>query len=82
MAISTGGSVRVCELLARDQIPVIVREVSFGMPAETAARLAELGVAGVDTGGGGGNQLGQGRGAGLEQPAKPASGRGSSGIGG
>ncbi|MBI5496653.1 MAG: type 2 isopentenyl-diphosphate Delta-isomerase [Deltaproteobacteria bacterium] len=44
----------VVQELAADGIPVVAREVGFGMATETARQLVELGVAGIDCSGAGG----------------------------
>jgi isopentenyl-diphosphate delta-isomerase len=44
----------LCRNLAADGIPVFVREVCFGMSVETARRLVDCGVAGIDCAGAGG----------------------------
>jgi len=45
---------QICRDLARDGIPVFAREVCFGMTEQTARRLAECGVSGIDCSGAGG----------------------------
>jgi isopentenyl-diphosphate delta-isomerase len=47
----TGKIVRVCDAL---EVPVIVKEIGFGISAEVAHRLMECGVAAIDVGGAGG----------------------------
>lgn len=44
----------VVEILHREQIPVLVREVGFGLSKESAKRLISTGVAGLDCSGAGG----------------------------
>src|SRR5262249_850087 len=46
---------RVCEAFAKSSgVPVIVREVGFGIPKDQARRLIDAGVSGLDCAGGGG----------------------------
>jgi isopentenyl-diphosphate delta-isomerase len=45
---------RLCASLAADQLPVLAREVCFGMSHDTCARLQDCGVAGIDCAGAGG----------------------------
>jgi isopentenyl-diphosphate delta-isomerase len=47
---------KVCDAFAkrRNRVPVFVREVGFGVPADQAKRLVEAGVSGIDCSGGGG----------------------------
>ena len=52
------GALRRIERIARAVgVPVVVKEVGFGMTAEAAARLFEAGVAAVDCGGSGGTNF-------------------------
>ena len=64
----------VCARLKTEGIPVLVREVSFGMPGGTAARLVALGAAGVDTGGRGGTSWAAVEGAGSDDPLRRRAG--------
>jgi isopentenyl-diphosphate delta-isomerase len=45
---------RLCRSLAADGIPVFAREIGFGIGPDTARRLLECGVAGIDCSGAGG----------------------------
>lgn len=47
----------IADLVYKSPVPVIAKEVGFGMSREAAARLAEVGVAGLDIGGSGGTNF-------------------------
>lgn len=49
----------LCNLLARDNIPVIAKEVGNGISLEVARQLKEIGIAGIDVGGSGGTSWSQ-----------------------
>lgn len=53
----TGASRRIEAIVRAVNVPVIVKEVGFGITGETAARLRELGVRFVDVGGQGGTDF-------------------------
>jgi isopentenyl-diphosphate Delta-isomerase len=53
----TGALLRIEQIVQNVQVPVIVKEVGFGMSKETAVRLQEAGVKIVDVGGFGGTNF-------------------------
>ncbi|OAT74768.1 type 2 isopentenyl-diphosphate Delta-isomerase [Parageobacillus thermoglucosidasius] len=53
----TGALLRIEQIVQTVQVPVIVKEVGFGMSRETALRLKEIGVKIVDVGGFGGTNF-------------------------
>jgi isopentenyl-diphosphate Delta-isomerase len=53
----TGALLRIEQIVQTVQVPVIVKEVGFGMSRETALRLKEVGVKIVDVGGFGGTNF-------------------------
>lgn len=53
----SGWAQRIEEIVARVEVPVIVKEVGFGITADVAARLFGLGVAAVDVSGNGGTNF-------------------------
>jgi isopentenyl-diphosphate delta-isomerase len=53
----TGALLRIEQIVQTVQVPVIVKEVGFGMSKETALRLKEIGVKIVDVGGFGGTNF-------------------------
>ncbi|WP_027417471.1 type 2 isopentenyl-diphosphate Delta-isomerase [Aneurinibacillus terranovensis] len=53
----TGAAKRIQAIVQAVAVPVIVKEVGFGISRETALRLAECGVAAIDVGGRGGTNF-------------------------
>lgn len=65
---------RLCADLAVDDVPVVAREVGFGISREAARRLIEAGVAGVDCSGAGGTSWSKVEAAVTDNPRRRAVG--------
>jgi isopentenyl-diphosphate delta-isomerase len=60
----------ISRIVAESPVPVLVKEVGFGISGETSLRLFELGVQGIDAGGAGGTNF-----AGIELARNPEKGK-------